>query len=113
MSVPTVVVAHVPDLMDRSKLTARDDIDVIFVRDPAELAATANERDAAIVVVDLSRPGVLDALAAGDLPGRIIGFGSHVDRDLLDTARATGSLEVMPRSQFFGRLGAVLAADPD
>jgi hypothetical protein len=109
---PTVVVAHVPDLMDRSKLTSRDDIDVTFVRDPAELAATASELAAAIVIVDLSRPGVLDALAAGDLPGRVIGFGSHVDRDLLDAARSTGSLEVMPRSQFFGRLDTVLAPPP-
>jgi hypothetical protein len=112
MSGPAVVVAHVPDLMDRSRLTSRDDIDVTFVRDPAELAATARELAAAIVVVDLSRPGVLDALAAGDLPGRVIGFGSHVDRDLLDSARSTGSLEVMPRSQFFGRLDTVLSPDP-
>jgi hypothetical protein len=109
---PRVVVAHVPDLMDRSKLTARDDIDVTFVRDPAELAATARELAAAIVVVDLSRPGVLDALAAGGLPERVIGFGSHVDRDLLDAARQTGGLEVMPRSQFFGRLDTVLATAP-
>jgi hypothetical protein len=109
---PTVVVAHVPDLMDRSKLTSRDDIDVTFVRHPAELAATAQELAAALVIVDLSRPGVLDALAAGDLPGRVIGFGSHVDRDLLDSARGSGSVEVMPRSQFFGRLDAVFAAPP-
>lgn len=112
MTGPTVIVAHVPDLMDQSKLTARDDIDVTFVRDPADLAATAREVSATIVVVDLSRPGVLAALAAGDLPGRVIGFGSHVDRDLLDAARSTGSLEVMPRSQFFGRLDAVLGGSP-
>jgi hypothetical protein len=109
---PTVVVAHVPDLMDRSRLTSRDDIDVTFVRDPSELAGTARELGAAMVIVDLSRPGVLDALAAGDVPGRVVGFGSHVDRDLLDSARGTGSLEVMARSQFFGRLDTVLAPPP-
>ena len=52
----TRVVAYVPELIDRSKVAAA--ADVTFVGDPAELAAA----DADLVVVDLSRPGVVDVL---------------------------------------------------
>ena len=98
----TTVAAYVPDLMDRSKLSAVGGGRVAFVRAPAELA----DSDADVVVVDLGRPGVLDVLPA--LAGRrVIGFGSHVDTDLLDAARAAGC-EVLPRSKFFARLGEVL-----
>jgi len=98
----TRVAAYAPDLMDRSKLAAAGD--VTFVADPSELAAAGAD----LVVVDLSRPGVLDALAG--LAGvRTIGFGSHVDHELLAAARAAGCEEVLPRSRFFARLGELLA----
>ncbi|MDP9071423.1 MAG: hypothetical protein M3N68_09100 [Actinomycetota bacterium] len=102
MSRPRIA-AYVPDLMDRSKLVAAD-ADVTFVPTPSELAGTAAE----VVVVDLSRPGVLDALA-GLAAVRTIGFGSHVDGELLEAARAAGCDEVLPRSRFFARLGELLA----
>lgn len=98
----TRVAAYVPDLMDRSKLAAAGD--VTFVSAPSDLA----EVGADVVVVDLSRPGVLEALP--DLAGaRTVGFGSHVDRELLAAARAAGCDEVLPRSRFFARLGELLA----
>jgi hypothetical protein len=98
----TRVAAYVPDLMDRSKLAAA--VDVTFVSAPSDLA----EVGADVVVVDLSRPGVLEALP--DLAGaRTVGFGSHVDRELLAAARAAGCDEVLPRSRFFARLGELLA----
>jgi hypothetical protein len=90
------VYAFVPDLMDRSRLTG---LDVTFVATPDELGAAGADD---IVVVDLSRPGVLDALTATG-PVRTIGFGSHVDTELLDAARAAGCDEVMARSEFFRR----------
>ena len=96
------VLAYVPDLMDRSRLAG---IDVTFVTDPASLAdATAAD----VVVVDLSRPGVLDAVTGMPDGVRTIGFGSHVDRDLLDAARAAGCDEVMARSEFFRRARELL-----
>jgi hypothetical protein len=99
----TTVAAHVPDLMDRSKVSAVAGGRVTFARTPGELAGT----DADLVVVDLSRPGVLDALPS--LAGRrVLGFGSHVDTELLDAARAAGC-EVLPRSKFFTRLDELLA----
>lgn len=104
------VVAYVPDLMDRSRLGARSDVDVAFVDSPSGLAAAAV--DAALVVVDLARPGVLEALASGEIGAPIVGFGSHVDADLLAAARAAGCQRVLPRSRFFRELPQLLAPEP-
>ncbi len=97
----TTIAAYVPDLMDRSKLSAAGDVS--FVATPAELPSKAVD----VVVVDLSRPGVLEVL--GQLRGvRTIGFGSHVDAELLAAAKAAGCTEVLPRSRFFARLPDLL-----
>ena len=81
---------YVPDLMDRSKLRG-----VRFVRRPEDLEAA----EEALLVVDLSRPGVLEVLPR--LAGRrVVGFGSHVDRDTLEAARAAGC-QAFPRSELF------------
>jgi hypothetical protein len=101
------VAAYVPDLMDRSRLAGVGDVvgDVVFVGTPAELASV----DADVVIVDLSRPGVLDVLpAVAAHVGRVVGFGSHVDTELLAAARAAGCTEVLPRSRFFADPAAVL-----
>ena len=83
---------YVPDLMDRSKLRG-----IRFVRRPEELVAA----EEALLVVDLSRPGVLEVLPR--LAGRrVVGFGSHVDRATLDAARAAGC-QALPRSELFRR----------
>lgn len=106
---PTRVVALVPDLMDRSRLARLGDVEVIHVGSPEDLAATAAIGD--LVVVDLSRPGVLDVV--GELPVPVAGFASHVDTALLDAARAAGCEEVLPRSRFFATLAARLGvAEP-
>lgn len=102
------VVAYVPDLMDRSKVSAAAGSAVRFVRQPGELAAAAVTAD--VVVVDLGRPGVIEALAdVAALGVRVIGFGSHVDREALDDARAAGCSQVLARSAFFAQLPALLA----
>jgi hypothetical protein len=96
------VVAYVPDLMDRSRLSSA--ASVHFVATPAELPAAAEGAD--LVVVDLSRPGVLDVLPLVAVP--TIGFGSHVDRALLGAAREAGCQEVLARSAFFSRVAELL-----
>jgi DNA-binding NarL/FixJ family response regulator len=107
------IVALVPDLMDRSRVTAALGEDV-------ELVATAGhlrDRLAAgpgpdIVLLDLGRRGILDALPAirAATAARIIGFGAHVERDLLTAARAAGCDQVLPRSAFFARLPDLIAS---
>jgi DNA-binding NarL/FixJ family response regulator len=115
----TAVVAYVPDLIDRSKLQGVPGVAVRFVARPAALPeAVAAAGPCAVVVVDLARPGVLDAVRAvraaadaGPAP-RIVGFGSHVDRELLAAGLTAGCDESLPRSAFFGRLADVLAGRP-
>ena len=96
--------AYVPDLMDRSRVSAALP-GVQFVSQPEGLAPAAEAGD--VVIVDLSRAGVLEALR-GIAAGRIIGFGSHVERELLAAAREAGCTEVLARSAFFSRLPALL-----
>lgn len=90
------VVACTPDLLDRSKVSAALP-DVEHVGAAALLPRVAAGAD--LVIVDLRAAGVLGV--AGDLPGvRVVGFGPHVDGDLLAAAEAAG-IEAMPRSRFF------------
>jgi DNA-binding NarL/FixJ family response regulator len=96
------VVGFVPDLMDRSRILAVRPVE--FVTSPVDLPDAS--ADAALVIVDLGRPGVLEVLAQLSTP--IVGFGSHVDRALLDAARAAGCDQVLTRSAFFSRLDQVL-----
>jgi hypothetical protein len=107
------VLALVADLMDRSKLTAA-------LGDDVELVATAGHLrdrldagpDPDIVLVDLGRRGILDALPAirAATGARIVGFGAHVERDLLAAARGAGCDEVLARSAFFTRLPDLTAS---
>jgi hypothetical protein len=100
------VVAYVPDLMDCSKVAAAIP-GVVIVRRPEDLAAAADADSA--VIVDLSRPGVLDAVPALAHAGaRVIGFGSHVEGDVLRAARQAGCAVVLARSAFFGHIAEVV-----
>lgn len=99
------IVAYVPDLMDRSKVAAAGDVS--FVSRPADLAGASADAEAELVVVDLTRPGVVDALAGlGDR--RVIGFANHTSRDAMAAARAAGCEQVLARSEFFARLDELL-----
>lgn len=95
--VAAVVVAYVPDLMDRSKVAAAFP-SARFVGRPAALA----DQDADLVLVDLGRPGVLDVV--GSIRARVVGFASHVDAATIDAARAAGVDEALARSVFFRRI---------
>jgi len=101
------LLAYIPDLMDRSKVQAAAP-SLTLARTPADLLASAGP--GVTVVVDLSRPGVLEVLgplvAAG---ARVIGFGSHVDKDVLAAASGAGCEQVLARSAFFSRLEELLA----
>jgi hypothetical protein len=95
------VVAYVPDLMDRSRLTAAGKVE--FVGQPDELA----EATADLVLVDLMRPGVLEVLPA--IAGRVVGFARHEREDVMAAARAVGCHEALTRAVFFRRLPELLS----
>jgi len=100
-------VAYVPDLMDRSKVAGYGP--VTFVTRPADLPGASE--GATLVVVDLSRPGVLEVLAAISAP--TIGFGRHDDRERLAAAVTAGCDRVLARSAFFSQVSQLLAVrDP-
>jgi len=97
------IVAYVPDLIDRSKVAAAGDCP--FVSRPQDLAGAAADAD--VVVVDLTRPGVVEAVSGLDT--RVIAFANHTSRELMDQARAAGCEHVLARSEFFGNLEALLS----
>lgn len=107
------IVACLEDLFFRSKIdaTARHlNVPVQFTN-PAGLAAASADGSVAAALVELS-PEALESIrkirAGGrkDLP--IVGFLSHVDRDLARQAEEAGVTQVMPRSQFSENLPDLL-----
>ena len=95
------IVAYVPDLMDRSKVAAAAS-DVTFVSAPGDLVG----KDADLVVVDATRPGVIEAIGAVSAP--VIAFSKHTNREAMDAALAAGADQVLARSAFFSRLDDLL-----
>jgi CheY-like chemotaxis protein len=101
------LVATVEDLFFRSKIdaTARNlNVPVRFV-ERKDLTAVCLEGKTAAVLLELSNGSSLDAIRSlrqnpkcKDVP--VIGFLSHVDRDLAREAESAGVTQVMPRSQF-------------
>ena len=96
------VIAFVPDLMDRSCLSAPG-VEVTFVDNPEGLA----DAHADLVVADLARPGVIEALGA--VAGPTVGFVAHVDEATMAAALTAGCDEVLARSRFFGRFAELVA----
>jgi CheY-like chemotaxis protein len=70
-----------------------------------------------LVIVDLnarSQPlEAIERVRAAQKDLRVIGFLSHVQRDLAAQAQAAGCDEVMPRSAFTQNLAAILSAAKD
>lgn len=102
------VVALTPDLGDRSRITAAAP-DATFVGAAALLPRAAEGAD--VVLVDLTRAGALDVLAeVVALAGRVVGYGPHVEGELLAAATSAGA-EAVPRSRFFRDPSPFLAHD--
>jgi len=102
------IVACVEDLFFRSKIeaTARHLNVPVQFSDLGGLTAALSDGHAAALLLELAAAGpTLDAVKAlrrgaqtKELP--IIGFLSHVDRQLAREAESAGVTRVMPRSQF-------------
>jgi hypothetical protein len=91
---PVSVIAFVPDLMDQSKLRLKMP-DICFVKEVSELI----DQDVDLVVVDLSRPEVLEVLP--EIDSKTLGFASHIDKEIISAAEQAGCEKVSPRSKFF------------
>jgi hypothetical protein len=92
-----IAVAFAPDLADRSRIEAALP-GVTFVKSLDDLPP------ADVVIIDLSRASQLPAMVGT----RVIGYGSHVDDELLARARDAG-IEAMPRSRFFRDIAGLVA----
>jgi len=91
---PVSVAAFVPDLMDQSKLRLAMP-DICFVKEIYELI----DIEVDLVVVDLSKLEVLEVLHKID--SKILGFVSHIDKEIIAEAEKAGCEKVLPRSKFF------------
>jgi hypothetical protein len=117
MSPESRVVAFAPDLMDRSKVLAAAraaGATVEVLTTPSALPGAIDD-GVLLALVDLSRLDDLGVLSAcRGIP--TVGFGSHVDHQLLRAAADAGCSEVLPRSAFFRRLPSlvnrVMTPDP-
>lgn len=100
------------DLLDRSRISAAHP-DATFVRSSAALLERVEAGQVRSVIVDLSRPDAIVAIAAATAAGAVVtAYGAHVDTDLLDAARAAGCAEALPRSRFFARLDRAAPTGP-
>jgi CheY-like chemotaxis protein len=87
--------------------------EVAVAGDVAEAVELCRARPTAYILIDLGlaeielEPAMVQLrAAAGAVPA--IAFGSHVNKDRLDAARAAGCNEVLPRSKFSSDLPALL-----
>jgi CheY-like chemotaxis protein len=109
------VLALVDDLFFQAKIleTAKHaGVEMKICRTGAALVETAGRENPRLVIIDLNaRQGAIEAIerlsSNGTAP--IIGFLSHVQRDLAARAQAAGCSEVMPRSAFTQNLPRILA----
>jgi len=106
------------DLVFMSRISATAQAAGLAVRQarmPAALVAMARESTPGGVIIDLQNPGLdLPALLAelravcSPMP-RVMGYGSHVEAELLKAAREAGCDPVLPRSKFVKDLDRDLA----
>jgi len=113
------VVALMDDLFFQMKLaeTAKQLGVEVQVASNADALLSLMEPQPKMVIVDLnSRTSPVQAvqkLRASNKAIRIIGFLSHVQRELAAEAQAAGCNEVMPRSSFTQNLAELLSAAKD
>lgn len=96
------------DLIFTSRITGTAralGLDVKPARDAGTLLGLARREPPVCVIIDLANPGLdlaklMTELRALDQPPRVVAYGSHVDRETLNAARAAGCDPVLARSKF-------------
>ena len=115
----THVLVGLQDLMFRSRINEVAkalEVEVRFARSPEELLRAASEDPPVRVILDLDNPMIRGVEVIGLLRGEaattelpIVGYLSHVNREVREEAIAAGCTETLPRSQFIQRLPELLA----
>ncbi len=118
-----MIVAAVEDLLFSSKIRTvgrQVGADLTFARTPDDILEKVRADRPTLVLFDLNSaktdPIATIAAIRADrelVDVRIVGFASHVDADLIRSARAAGADEVLPRSAFASRLPAILGSNPE
>lgn len=113
-----MILAAVDDLLFSSKIrtTARlAGVELTFARTSEEILQQARTLRPALVIFDLNsgKFNPIETVAAMKRDGELasiptLGFVSHVQTELIESARAAGIGEVMARSAFAGRLVDIL-----
>ena len=112
------VVAAVEDLLFRGRISATADalgMEAQFPRSPKKLLQAAAESPPDLVVLDLNSARfeplrLLEELKAGEATGDVpvVGFLSHVQKDLALAARERGCDRIVARSAFVKDLPRIL-----
>jgi CheY-like chemotaxis protein len=104
------------DLMFTSKITGTaraQGLELSACRTPADLLRRAGEKPPACVLLDLHMNGLVIEKLLAELKKTghpfVVGYGSHVQADVLRQARAAGCDLVLPRSQFVAELEGSLS----
>ena len=115
------VVAAVEDLLFRSKISETANtlgVEALFPRSPKKLVEKIHESPPDILVLDLNsarfEPLQLLKQLKSDEASRgvpVVGFLSHVNKDLAVAARESGCDRVVARSAFTKDLPEILAGD--
>ena len=115
------VLAAVEDLLFKSKIleTAKElDVEASFPRSPDKLLAALRESPPELLILDLNsdRFGPLEILreaksddSTSEVP--VVGFLSHVQKDLAVAAREAGCDRIMARSAFTRDLPKIIAGE--
>jgi CheY-like chemotaxis protein len=116
------VVAAVEDLLFRSKISETAEalgIEAAFPRSPKKLVEQATQSPPDLLVLDLNSARfepltLLERLKSDEATKNVlvVGFLSHVQKDLALTARESGCDRVMARSAFTRELPKILAGGP-
>lgn len=113
------VVALVDDLFFQMKLaeTAKQLGVEVKVATNGDALLGLMESAPKLVIVDLnarSQPlHAIERLRQSNKDARVVGFLSHVQRELAEQAQAAGCDEVLPRSSFTQNLAAILSTSKD
>ena len=113
-----MIVAAVDDLLFSSKIrTVAKQVgaELTFARTPDEILQKLREERPSLLLVDLNSAkadpiATINAIRSDNQLStvRILGFASHVHVDLIQSARAAGADEILPRSAFAARLPEIL-----